>query len=113
MAAEVNDTITVSVRVPIVLKSRFEALAQATGRTKNYLMSAALVEYLEREAWQVADIEEAIREADAHSDEMVAHEDVIADLLARGMITSESLERADREYSIEDLRLAQRGSAWT
>jgi RHH-type rel operon transcriptional repressor/antitoxin RelB len=113
MVAETNDTITISVRVPVQLRKRFEALAQATGRTKNYLMTEALVEYLDHEEWQIAEIEEAIREADEHPEQMVKHEDVVADLLARGIVTQDGLDRAEREVSLEELRRAQQTSAWT
>ncbi|KRV76232.1 CopG family ribbon-helix-helix protein [Pseudomonas citronellolis] len=40
-------------------------LAQATGRSKNFLAAQALDEYLAREAWQIGEIQQAIVEADA------------------------------------------------
>lgn len=40
-------------------------LADATGRSKNFLASQALDEYLARESWQIGEIQEAVAEADA------------------------------------------------
>lgn len=40
-------------------------LAEATGRSKNFLAAQALEEYLSRESWQISEIQQAIAEADA------------------------------------------------
>jgi predicted transcriptional regulator len=40
-------------------------LARATGRSKSFLAIDALREYLSREAWQIAEIQRAVAEADA------------------------------------------------
>ncbi len=40
-------------------------LAEATGRSKNFLAAQALEEYLARESWQIGEIQRAIAEADA------------------------------------------------
>ncbi|MBD9630470.1 CopG family ribbon-helix-helix protein [Pseudomonas sp. PDM19] len=40
-------------------------LAEATGRSKNFLAVQALEEYLNRESWQIGEIQQAIAEADA------------------------------------------------
>ena len=40
---------TASIRLPRELKARYGVLAEATGRTKNYLMTEALEQYVERE----------------------------------------------------------------
>lgn len=54
-----------SLRLPKELAVQLGELAQATGRTKSYLAVQALQDFVEREAWQVAEIKKAIREADA------------------------------------------------
>ncbi|KIH84292.1 Prevent host death protein, Phd antitoxin [Pseudomonas batumici] len=41
------------------------SLAKATGRSKSFLAIDALRDYLAREAWQIAEIQRAIEEADA------------------------------------------------
>jgi predicted transcriptional regulator len=64
-----------SLRVPDDLAETLASLAKATGRTKSYLAVDALREYVEREAWQIAKIQKAVKEADAGdfaSDEEVA-----------------------------------------
>ncbi|MDF0607048.1 hypothetical protein HZU77_015590 [Neisseriaceae bacterium TC5R-5] len=54
-----------SVRLSEDISAQLEALAQATGRKKSFLVNQALGDYLAREAWQVQEIQQAIQEADA------------------------------------------------
>ncbi|EAZ4759153.1 TPA: CopG family ribbon-helix-helix protein [Salmonella enterica subsp. salamae serovar 35:g,m,s,t:-] len=54
-----------SVRLSDNLSAQLEALAKATGRTKSFLAGQAIEDYIAREAWQVAEIEQALHEADA------------------------------------------------
>lgn len=56
---------TINVRLPETLYNQIEELAKATARTKSFLAIDALTNYVEREAWQIRDIHEGIREADA------------------------------------------------
>ena len=56
---------TLNVRLPEDLYNQIEALASATARTKSYLTIDALKDYVQRESWQIRDIHEGIREADA------------------------------------------------
>jgi predicted transcriptional regulator len=56
---------TINVRVPEALYNQIEALAQATARTKSFLTIDALNAYVQREAWQLRDIQQGIEEADA------------------------------------------------
>ena len=53
-----------NVRVPPEVKDMLDKLAEATGRSKTTLAVEALREYLKEQAWQVAEIQEAIKEAD-------------------------------------------------
>jgi RHH-type rel operon transcriptional repressor/antitoxin RelB len=55
----------INVRVPETLYTQLEALAKATTRTKSFLTIQALESYLETESWQIQDIQQGIREADA------------------------------------------------
>ncbi|VEA61032.1 Ribbon-helix-helix protein, copG family [Serratia plymuthica] len=63
-----------SVRLPEELSEQLEALAKATGRTKSFLAGQAIRDFINREAWQIAEIQQAITEADkgdfAADDEM-------------------------------------------
>ena len=58
-------TSIVTVRLGDELKSRLEALAQGTKRSKSFLAAEAIAQYLEREAWQIEETQKAIQEADA------------------------------------------------
>ena len=55
---------TLTLRVTDDIKEQLEKLAQSTGRTKSYLAVEAIRAYLQQEAWQVAEIRQAIQEAD-------------------------------------------------
>jgi predicted transcriptional regulator len=57
-------TSVLTVRIPEETKAKLEKLAQATHRSKSYLAEEAIARYLDLEAWQVGEIEQAIQEAD-------------------------------------------------
>lgn len=70
---------SMSMRLPTELADQLGALAEATGRTKSFLAVQAIQAFVEREAWQVAEIQKALTEADAGdfaSDEGIAALDV-------------------------------------
>ncbi|MBT9266177.1 ribbon-helix-helix protein, CopG family [Pseudomonas sp. MG-9] len=54
-----------SLRLPDEIADTLANLAKATGRSKSYLAVDALREYLAREAWQIEEIQQALKEADA------------------------------------------------
>ena len=54
-----------SVRLPDEVEQQLGQLAQSTGRTKSWLANQAKKDYLAREAWQITEVEAALREADA------------------------------------------------
>ena len=54
-----------SVRLPDEVELQLGQLAQSTGRTKSWLANQAIQDYLAREAWQISEVEAALREADA------------------------------------------------
>jgi RHH-type transcriptional regulator, rel operon repressor / antitoxin RelB len=53
-----------NVRLSADLTAQMEALSDATGRTKSFIAQEALKQYLDVQAWQIADIQEALKEAD-------------------------------------------------
>ncbi|WKV51378.1 CopG family ribbon-helix-helix protein [Dickeya fangzhongdai] len=55
----------ISVRLNDNASAQLDALAKATGRARSFLAGQAIEEYLAREAWKIAEIEQAIKEADA------------------------------------------------
>lgn len=56
---------SMSMRLSKELATQLGNLAEATGRTKSFLAVQALQEFVEREAWQVAEIKKGLAEADA------------------------------------------------
>ncbi|CAK7040603.1 MAG: hypothetical protein DELT_00765 [Desulfovibrio sp.] len=56
---------TLSLRVPTETLEQLGLLAEATGKSRNYVAVQAMRDFIEREAWQVAEIQQAIKEADA------------------------------------------------
>ncbi|MDR2573773.1 MAG: hypothetical protein LBC94_05425 [Desulfovibrio sp.] len=56
---------TLSLRVPQNVIEQLGLLADATGKSRNFLAVQAMQDFIEREAWQVQEIQEAIKEADA------------------------------------------------
>jgi RHH-type transcriptional regulator, rel operon repressor / antitoxin RelB len=59
------ETAVLTLRIPADLKDQLAKLADATHRSRSYLAGKAIQQYLELEAWQVGEILQAIREADA------------------------------------------------
>jgi predicted transcriptional regulator len=57
--------VNLTIRLPAVVKETLDKLAEATGRSRSFLAQEALRRYLDEEGWQVREIREAIREADA------------------------------------------------
>jgi len=56
--------VSMSMRLPEDLALRLGELSKATGRTKSFLALRALRDFVERETWQVAEIQQGIEEAD-------------------------------------------------
>jgi RHH-type rel operon transcriptional repressor/antitoxin RelB len=56
---------TLTLRIAETLKSKLESLAEATQRSKSFLAAEALERYVAEESWQVAEIKEGMRQADA------------------------------------------------
>ena len=56
---------TLSMRLSDDEMSRLETMAEATGRSKSFLAARALKDYLEREAWMIAEIQQGLKEIEA------------------------------------------------
>jgi len=65
-----------SLRLPEETKTKLELLADATDRTKSTLVLEAIDNYLDVQSWQIAAIQEGIKQLD--NGEFVAFEDVKA-----------------------------------
>jgi predicted transcriptional regulator len=59
-----KDTALLQVPLGAELERRLEALARRTRRSKAVLAAEAIAAYVELDAWQVAEIEAALEEAD-------------------------------------------------
>lgn len=59
------NTATLTLRIPLEIKDQLDRLADATHRTKSYLAGEAIRQYLDLEAWQIGEIQQALKEADA------------------------------------------------
>ncbi len=53
-----------SMRLPDELTNQLDVLATATGRSKSFLAGQAIRDFIDRESWQIAEITQALSEAD-------------------------------------------------
>ncbi len=60
-----SQSTTMTIRLEPELKSRLDKLATATHRSKSFLASEAVREYIELNEWQIQELKDAINEADA------------------------------------------------
>ena len=59
-ASDSKGSTTISVRVDRTVKARLEAIAKGAKRSKSFLASEALEEYISVQEWQLRGIKEAI-----------------------------------------------------
>jgi predicted transcriptional regulator len=71
---------TMTVRIDDDIKARLEVLAGATKRSKSFLAAEAIRAYVDTNEWQIAEIQAAIKEADAGD---FASDQEVADLAKR------------------------------
>src|SRR5438477_525798 len=80
-------TVATTIRIPASLQERYDQLARATGRTRNYLMAAALERFAAREGWQIEQTRATLAALEAGTLETIDLDDLIAEDLAAGEIT--------------------------
>lgn len=68
----------ISIRVPEELAARLDNLSRATDRSKSYLATLAIEEFVAVQEWQVEAINEGI--ADAEEGRVASHEEAVAEL---------------------------------
>ncbi len=73
-----------SLRIPDTMRTQYDALAEATGRTRSDLMVEALDAYIAAKMQRIAMIQEGVRQLDEGPTH--THDEVIATLRARGML---------------------------
>lgn len=64
----------VSLKIAASTKKRIEQLAQATRRTKSFVIEEAINQYLELNEWQIASIERGLE--DVRAGRVISHEDL-------------------------------------
>ena len=69
---------TLTIRLDEQTKERLDRLAESVARSKSYLVTRALQDYLELNEWQDKAIKKAVSKADSSDAKFVAHEDVSA-----------------------------------
>lgn len=62
---EITMSSTMTVRLEDEVKDRLDQLAEATQRSKSFLAAEAIRAFVENNEWQIGEIREALREADA------------------------------------------------
>ncbi|MGD2084576.1 MAG: CopG family ribbon-helix-helix protein [Candidatus Aminicenantes bacterium] len=65
---------TITIRVEPEIKEKLDQMAHATKRSKSYLASEALQEYIKLNEWQIKAIQEGIRQAD--EGQLISHEEI-------------------------------------
>jgi len=97
-------TITQSVRMDERTKAELASLVEATGRSMNYLLNEAIEQYLNRQAWQVRRVEQALTSVEAGR--LMPHDEVVANFARDGLFTPEEYDEELREAHDEMARLA-------
>ncbi len=69
---------TLTIRIDDETKERLNRLAESVARSKSYLVTRALQDYLEMNEWQVKAIKKAVIKADSPDAKFAVHEDVSA-----------------------------------
>src|SRR3954471_6624741 len=61
--ADMTKSAMMTVRLTPELSDKLDALARDTKRSKSYLASEAIASYIDRNAWQIAEIRKGLEEA--------------------------------------------------
>ncbi len=71
-----HPAVILSVRIPPESRDQLEELANATGRSKSFLATEAIENYLAMHSWQVKAIEKSVKKANSKKAKFVKHENV-------------------------------------
>ncbi len=74
----INTAKNLTIRLKPTTKTRLDALAHATRRSKSSMTEEALEQYLEVNEWQLKGIQDAIAEADNPDAQWIDQDDMIA-----------------------------------
>jgi predicted transcriptional regulator len=78
-----EQTSTMTIRLPKIIKNKLERLAAATDRSKAYLAAKAIEDFLAVQEWQIQAIQEAVREAESPQAKFIEHEDFAKKIRSR------------------------------
>jgi predicted transcriptional regulator len=78
-----EQTSTMTIRLPETIKNKLEDLAQATERSKAYLAAKAIEEFVATQEWQIQAIQAAVKEANSPQARFIEHEVVVKKIKAR------------------------------
>lgn len=56
---------TITIRLPVEVKAKLEALAASTNRSKSWIAAQAITAYVEEQSWQIQQIVEAVALVDS------------------------------------------------
>lgn len=87
-----------TLRMPPDLEQQYDDLAAATGRTRSFLMMEALRRYAETEGWQITQVRRTLDRVERGEESFIPGPEALADFLARGWLTQESLDEARAFY---------------
>ena len=73
-------TDSLHIRVPQELREEIDRVAASLDRSRNYIVTEALEQYLEVQRWQVERIRERLTLAESGHAEFIAHEDVMREI---------------------------------
>jgi RHH-type transcriptional regulator, rel operon repressor / antitoxin RelB len=68
---------TLTIRIDEATKNRLENLSRSTARSRSFLASKAIQEYLEANEWQVVALRETLGKADSPKAHFIEHEKII------------------------------------
>lgn len=83
---------TLTIRIDDQTKQKLERLASATARSKSYLVSTAINEFIKANEWQIQEIIKAVKKADLPDTKFIDHEDVAAWLDSWGTKNAKKVE---------------------
>ena len=74
---------TMTVRISHETKSRLNRLAEATNRTKSYLLDQAITDYLSIHEWQALETKKAVDLANSPHAEWIDHQSIKSKWIAK------------------------------
>ena len=71
-----SQTVPLSTRIPSEISELLDQLSDSTGRTRSFLASEAIKNYLEIQSWQISGIKKALEKANKNDVTFVSHDKI-------------------------------------